>query len=180
MIAHLVLRREAFPFGWKRVGPAVGGHHFLDTTGVWHNGRWWMYTSVRTGTPWCWLLGSQRKSYSLRLYTARSLLGKWSPHPDSPVSEGSKYSRSGGRPFVLDGRLHRWAKDSSLFFGWKLHLFRATTLTDKVRTAGAEAIQADTAVHAHASSLGTHPPHVCPVFPPTHTNQPTNHTHTHK
>ena len=67
------------------------------------------------------------------LSTCRYLL----QHTSSPISSDPRYSRNGGRPFVLDGKLHRWALDSTLsgssgrqLGGGRLHLFRIDELTD--------------------------------------------------
>ncbi len=133
----------AFPFGWELVQarqpydpgwPAArrwfqfgAAAKYVDTAPVWFRDRWWIYTS-RVGTP-----AAGQPKYTLLLYTATSLLGEWTLHPSTLASEGSPYgidvsrrtARNGGRPFVLDGRLYRWAQDCSRYYGEGLVLMRA-------------------------------------------------------
>ncbi len=50
------------------------------------------------------------RSYSLRLFHAPRLTGEWTEHPMSPISADLRYARGGGRPFVHDGHVYRWAQ----------------------------------------------------------------------
>ncbi|KXZ54237.1 hypothetical protein GPECTOR_5g328 [Gonium pectorale] len=145
---------EEFPFGWELVatrqpydpGWAATRHwsqslrgarpKYVDTAPVKYNGKWWIFTS-RVGSP-----GLRQPKYTLLVYTAEKLLGEWTPHP--AAAAGAPYlpfrptgrvpygvdaerstARSGGRPFVLNGSLHRWAQDCSRYYGESLVLMRA-------------------------------------------------------
>lgn len=42
-----VTTQELFPFGWRQLpGSALTGDTFVDTAGVFHLGRWWIFASV--------------------------------------------------------------------------------------------------------------------------------------
>ena len=111
----------AFPFGWalarRQLAPPRGAlwrQRYVDTAPIHHEGTWWIFTT-RLGRP-AW--GYPR--YSLLLFSARDLLGdEWleRPHPGNPLSTDSRFARLGGRPFVVGGRVHRWAQDCSHYYG---------------------------------------------------------------
>lgn len=50
------------------------------------------------------------RSYSLRLFHTTNLTGTWEEHPMSPITTDPRYARSGGRPLMYDGHVHRWAQ----------------------------------------------------------------------
>jgi len=54
-------------------------------------------------------------------------------HPLSPISTDPRYALGGRYPFEMDGKLHRWAWDSSednSSHKSRLHLFRIDALSD--------------------------------------------------
>lgn len=68
------------------------------------------------------------RSYSLKLFMTDDILGDWVEHPMSPISGDLRYARGGGRPFIMNGTVYRWAQDDSDFFGASLHLFKINVL----------------------------------------------------
>lgn len=81
---------ERFPDRWRHRCCLLSGIDAVDTTPLWHAGRWWLFTAVRTRPG----DGGRR---SLAIYSAENLFqGAWEPHPvnaarryaDSPVSDG--------------------------------------------------------------------------------------------
>ncbi|GIL58967.1 hypothetical protein Vafri_13965 [Volvox africanus] len=145
-----------FPFGWElleRRYPDDGGWpatrrwfqfgapaKYVDTAPVWFENRWWIFTT-RVGSP-----GARQPKYTLLLYTADTLLGEWRPHPSNfegaaaavalggrvpfGISADARSARSGGRPFVFNGTLYRWAQDCSRYYGEALLLMRADVAND--------------------------------------------------
>ncbi|KAL6757879.1 hypothetical protein V8C86DRAFT_2612716 [Haematococcus lacustris] len=118
--------KDDFPFGWKHAAVRGSEAHFMDTSAVYHEGQWWIFTTTHGIWQW-WTKGP---AYQLHLYHADSLLGEWHEHPLSPVSSDLRYARGGGRPFVYQGHVHRWAQDDSDYFGQSLHLFRASRISN--------------------------------------------------
>ncbi|GIL91213.1 hypothetical protein Vretimale_18869 [Volvox reticuliferus] len=145
-----------FPFGWELVErrypddrgwPATrrwfqfgARAKYVDTAPVWFENRWWIFTT-RVGSP-----GARQPKYTLLLYTADTLLGEWRPHPRNfegaaaamalggrvpfGIDADARSARSGGRPFVHNGTLYRWAQDCSRYYGEALLLMRADVAND--------------------------------------------------
>ena len=91
-----------FPTKWAFKSTLLKGQHFVDTSVVYFNGKWWLFTS------------NADFSDDLYLYYADKLTGPWREHPKSPVIMGDPHiARPGGRVMVFNGRLYRFTQDDS-------------------------------------------------------------------
>ena len=114
-----------FPFGWQPAKVGLAGLRYADTTAIRLQELWYIFTTVKDHGPW-----NDQAHYELHLFTAAgSLLSNWTEHPSSPITSDPRYARSGGRPFLYEGKVHRWAQDDSVIFGESLHLFKLGVLS---------------------------------------------------
>ena len=95
-----------FPDRWERAGTLLEVP-VVDPTVVEWGGRWWLFGGRR----------DRDATSELWLWSAPSLFGPWSGHPQNPVKLDVTSSRSAGTPFELDGVLHRPAQDCSSAYG---------------------------------------------------------------
>ena len=92
-------RADPFPTGWSFVGTLVEGRDYVDNSIVFHDGRWWLFSSVTSNDK-------------LYLHYSDNLTGPWVEHPLSPVvTDDLHRSRPSGRMLVLDGRVYRYTMD---------------------------------------------------------------------
>lgn len=68
--------QQDFPFGWKVLKTAVDGAHFLDTTGIHYQGKWWMFTTVRDCVICCEpCTGTAHNSFMLASHVQADSMG---------------------------------------------------------------------------------------------------------
>lgn len=81
---------------------------FADPFVIQQNGLWYLFgTSLR----------------GLEVFVSSDLrAGKFEPHPQSPVTDDPRYSRSGGGPLIIDGNFVRVAQDCSEKYGSNVSL----------------------------------------------------------
>jgi hypothetical protein len=113
-------RATDFPWSWEPVRVLFRGPAY-DTTVLHHDNRFWFFTSLVEGV--------ECVDSRLLLFTSERLDGDWKLHPASPLSMDARWSRSGGRFFLHDGKLVRPAQDCSLEYGGALNFREVTTLT---------------------------------------------------
>lgn len=102
---------------WEYVRTLLEGEDFRDTTLFIHEGCFYFFTT-------------QNGNDNLYLYTADSLNGELTPHPQNPLCEGDAcYARSGGNIIEVSGLIYRFAQDCSRRYGEKLHLLEITELS---------------------------------------------------
>lgn len=116
-------RCESFPDHWSRVGTLIEGLQVADATLFEHEGRWWLFCSVRQGRA--------RLNNSLIAFHADSPLSHcWIPHARNPLVRDYGGGRPGGRVFVDEGgRLLRPAQNSVPSYGHGLVLNQVEALT---------------------------------------------------
>ncbi len=115
-------RATAFPRGWVHEATLVRDVIASDATLVAHEGRWWMFATVRDGG------GSF--SDALHLWSAPDFRGPWAPHARNPVLIDVASARSAGRIVSRDGALIRPFQDCRKGYGVALGLARITHLDD--------------------------------------------------
>ncbi len=95
-----------------------------DTTLFRHNGKWWMFTSMKDpeGGP---------DFEELFLYWADDFrTTRWNPHPLNPVSSDIRTSRPAGMLFYHDSQLIRPSQDCSVRYGRALNFNRILELSE--------------------------------------------------
>jgi hypothetical protein len=67
---------------------------------------------------------------TLRLFFADEPTGPWTEHPRSPiVANDRNIARPGGRPFAIDGVLHRLGQDCDPTYGNQVRAFRVIEIS---------------------------------------------------
>jgi beta-xylosidase len=129
---------DEFPFRWSYVTTLLEGAEFVDSSVVFYNDKWWLFTSY---------VGNR----TLSLYYADQLAGPWQEHPQSPIVEDNiDIARPGGRMLVHEGRLYRYGQDGYPRYG---NLIRAFEITEISPTAYSERLVSETPV-VEASGRG--------------------------
>ena len=88
---------------------------YVDSSVIRHDGMWYLFTTNNDG--------------KLELFVSESVLeGVFRPHPCSPIATDLRYSRSGGGPIVVGGKLLRIAQDCSVDYGSNISFHEVTEL----------------------------------------------------
>jgi hypothetical protein len=107
--------------GPDRIAHRLDGIAASDPTLLWHEGRFWLFVSVKGHgmSPWD----------ELHLYSAASLADVWQAHPRNPVVADVRRARPAGRIFTRGGDLIRPGQDCSREYGERIALSAITKLT---------------------------------------------------
>lgn len=81
----------------------------VDTTPLFHHGRWWLFYSPATNKA--------TKLGHLHVAWAERLTGPWTAHPGNPVRVDRASSRPGGTATVIDGRIMLPVQDCTHTYG---------------------------------------------------------------
>ena len=123
-------RASPYPSRWVFERDLLVGAHFADASPFTHDGRWWMFVEASDKSE---VAASTPPRNTLRLYGAPSLRGPWTEHPMSPVVvDDARIGRPAGRVVRSDGRLVRFAQESSSVYGLQVHALEIETLTRTV------------------------------------------------
>ena len=111
-------RAVNFPFEWRleKVLLQLPG---VDTTPLYHEGRWWLFTTITEPFGWA--------AFGF-LFMADSLTGEWTLHPASPISSSVFDARSAGPIFKWDGLLLRPTQSTCPRYGYSFSLHNITRL----------------------------------------------------
>lgn len=89
-------RMGADRYEWHREAPLMTGVDAVDSSLLWHEGRVWLFTSIRRG-------GDDAHYGELHLFHAdRFPTDRWTPHPANPVICDPRSARMGGG-FIREG-----------------------------------------------------------------------------
>ena len=124
-------RAERFPDRWVKEATLLSGVEASDATLLEHEGRWWMFATVRAGGAY---------SDALHIWSAPDLLGPWQAHRQNPVLVDIATARPGGRVVRRNGRLIRPFQDCTDGYGAALGLAEITKLDDEGFTQRVEAV----------------------------------------
>jgi len=114
-----------FPAKWEFVRTLMQNVTALDTTLLFHNGRWWLFTSM------CETQGASRDS-ELYLFSSDDPLSRsWLPHPRNPIVSDARRARPAGRIFERHGKLLRPSQQTAPVYGYAVHINEILTLTDE-------------------------------------------------
>lgn len=113
-------RATAFPFAWEPVATLPLDGPAIDPTPFRHDGRWWLFY---TGSA-----DKAARQAELRIATADSLLGPWTPHPANPVRYDRRGSRPAGTPLIHEGAVHLPVQDCARTYGGGVRMLRFASL----------------------------------------------------
>jgi hypothetical protein len=111
-----------FPRGWKKVKTLLSGQAAYDTTLWVEDGIYWFFVTLE---------GRRGSRYQLLLFSADSLTGEWTLHPQNPIGSDIRSARGGGPLFRAGGRLVRPAQDCSRAYGGGLVFEEIVTLNPR-------------------------------------------------
>jgi hypothetical protein len=115
-------RATTFPYRWTFERTLIPDLNAVDATILEHDGRYWLFASVRRpGT---------RLSDELSLFWSDSPFGAWTPHPKSPIVSDARSARPAGRVFEQDGSLIRPSQDCTPSYGRAVVFNRVEVLDD--------------------------------------------------
>ncbi len=118
-----VYHAKELPLRWTLATTLMHDVSAVDTTVVEHEGRWWLFTTIRR-------LGGSSPLTHLYLFSADSpLSGAWEPHPKNPIASGSAGARAAGSIIRRDHRLIRPSQDSRVSYGGRVQLSEIVALT---------------------------------------------------
>jgi hypothetical protein len=113
-----LFRAESMPSGWRKEAVLLGNLPAVDPSIINFDGRWWLFYGDR-----------RTKEASLYISYSDSLYGPWLPHAKQPVKTDIASARSGGTPFVHEGKLYRPAQDCSRIYGGRVVINEVVVLT---------------------------------------------------
>lgn len=116
-------RAAVFPDRWVKVATLVPGVVASDATLFEHDGRWWMFATVRDD--------GGAYSDALHIWSAPGLSGPWQPHRRNPVLVDIATARPAGRVVRRGGKLIRPFQDCDTGYGAALGLAEITRLDDE-------------------------------------------------
>jgi hypothetical protein len=103
-----------FPFMLEKVNVILKGS-YVDTSPLYYKGVWYLFTTSPSG---------------LEIFFATDIVnGPYCPHPKNPITRDQRFSRSGGLPVIVNGRLFRIAQDCSKTYGGNLNILRVFDLS---------------------------------------------------
>ena len=115
-------RAVDFPWEWRLDAVLVDDIHAVDSTLLFDDGLWWLFTSI--------IEPPASGDEELSLFFAPALHGPWATHPSNPVVADARFARCAGRLFRHRGRLVRPAQDGSRHYGSGINLRYVTTLNE--------------------------------------------------
>ena len=141
-------RARSFPKEWV-LDTTLARGNFSDSSPVYFNNRWWMFTC--------------ESPYSLHIFSADSVRGPWAPHPQNPIyTDDPSKSRPAGPPIVLNGKLMRFVQDNRDGYGKRVRAMIVEELTPETfREREAEQAPLFEARGKHWARNGMH--HVSPA-----------------
>ncbi len=120
--ANGVLLHRLTPAGFEQEADLLPGLAVLDPSIVRHDGRFWLFCTLRDGP----LLNT-----ALHLYVADRLTGPYRPHPCNPVKLDARSARPAGTIFEMAGQLFRPGQDCGDDYGAALVVHRIDELSER-------------------------------------------------
>lgn len=109
-------RCETFPHQWVFEKNLMEGVDAYDSTLLEHDGRWWLFASMRQHK-------NCLSNEALYLFHADSPLStQWQAHPQNPVVASASQARPAGRIFEKDGQLYRPSQNCAGAYGKGLNI----------------------------------------------------------
>lgn len=116
-------KSSSFPAEWEMVEVLMTDISARDTTLVYRDGLWWMFT--------CTQEYSEMSTWQeLSLFYSENLLGgEWKAHPRNPIVSDARFARPAGRLFEKNGHLYRPSQNCGGCYGSSISLNRVKRLT---------------------------------------------------
>lgn len=111
-----------FPLVWEKHSNIIEGIEAVDTTPLYHDGMWYLFTSTRRD---CKKFGDRLDIF----YTEDILNPNWQEHPKNPVCKGSIQHRMAGKLFYYQDKLIRPSQDSLKRYGGHIVFNHITKLS---------------------------------------------------
>lgn len=117
-------RCTGFPWKWEFVKSIMKDINAVDTTLLYHNGKWWLFTLIDE------INSSLAVSPELYLFWSDDFLSdRWTGHPMNPVVTDVRYARPAGRIFIRDGNIYRPSQDCAGRYGNSFDINQILKLT---------------------------------------------------
>ncbi len=113
-------RNTRFPDEWVFERDLLPDFPGLDTIPLWHDDRWWLFTTARSGT---------NIDNNLHIFHANSFDAEFQPLGVNPVKSSLGSSRMAGHFFRQNGQLMRPAQNGCRTYGGGIVLNRVDQLT---------------------------------------------------
>jgi|AOAMet1_07_M0_10_2_1038527.scaffolds.fasta_scaffold01068_2 hypothetical protein len=91
-----ILKCTEWPNNWLEIS-SINNFKGIDTTALFHENRWWLFTSEK----------GNGHSHNLLIFYSDSLEGPWTRHKNNPVKTDIRSCRGAGNFFYKEGRLYR-------------------------------------------------------------------------
>lgn len=106
------------PAKLKKQKILVEGKQFVDSSIIFHSGKYWLFTSV-SGI-----------SNQLYIYYANHIDGDYLPHELNPIPVENEACRGAGSLFCIDGVIYRPTQNSSTRYGGSIQMNKVISLTE--------------------------------------------------
>lgn len=105
-----------FPGEWKFKMTLMENVNAVDTTLLYHQNRWWLFTGIARHKDTLPLA-------ELHLFFSSELLtGQWCPHPLNPIVADEARGRPAGRVIARHGKIFRPSQDCTKMYGYGFDL----------------------------------------------------------
>lgn len=119
-----LFRCTGFPEKWEFEKSLMTDIFAVDSTLIEHNGKWWMFTTVRENE------GTNCLD-ELHLFHADSPTSTdWQPHPLNPISSDVRNARPAGALFKQGDNLYRPSQNGSVRYGYGTKINHVEVLTE--------------------------------------------------
>jgi hypothetical protein len=102
----------------SKIRVLLEGKNFVDTSIIFYNKRFWLFTSVNGG------------SNVFYIYHATTLEDEFLPHTKNPISNTDKNFRGAGNLFIVDNKLYRPTQNIGVRYGGSVNINEITKLTE--------------------------------------------------
>lgn len=136
-----------FPVKWHFVMNLMENIAAMDTTLLFHNNKWWLFTAVNESSNFPDFV-ELFLFYSTDLFTT-----EWMPHPGNPIVSDVRNARPAGSIFMHENKIYRPSQDCSGRYGSAYNLNQIIELSE---TAYEEVLISKTKADWEPGLKGTH------------------------
>ena len=114
---------DNFPYKWSFHKNVFKDIVAVDTTLFYHNGLWWLFTSVDETKK------STKHDELFVYYASNPITDEWIPHKKNPVVSDAKVARPAGNIFMSDGKIFRPSQNCTGIYGSSININQIQVLT---------------------------------------------------